>query len=476
MNIPGLMLAATGSGSGKTLLSCGLMRAFQRRKLKIASFKCGPDYIDPMFHTKVLGTKSRNLDSFLSDSETVRYLYCKHNREADLAVMEGVMGYYDGVGGISTRASAYELAEILNIPVILVINAKGMSLSMAALVKGFLEFRQDSHIKGVILNQLSPMLYDRMKEAIERETGVKVYGYLPVMEECEIDSRHLGLLLPEEIRDFKSRINKIADVMEETIDLEGLLELAKNQGMWEQDFLTEAHGDDGEKPWAVVETVRRCQQHFAGEQLRIAYARDEAFCFCYEDNLELLRDIGAELVSFSPIRDAHLPENIHGLLLFGGYPELYAKKLSENITIRKEVKDAVSFGIPILAECGGFLYLGESLQEKASEKIFPMVGVFPTGGYDTGKLVRFGYVELMEGKVFGRDVGTIRAHEFHHYDTQYSGEDFLARKPSGDKRWRCIHSSDTVFAGFPHQYFYGNLGLPESFLAACLDYKKTNKK
>lgn len=473
MSIPGLMLAAAGSGSGKTLLSCGLMQAFQRRNLKIASFKCGPDYIDPMFHTKVLGTKSRNLDSFLSDSETVRYLYCKHSKEADLAVIEGVMGYYDGVGGISTQASAYELAEILKIPVILVLNAKGMSLSAAALVKGFLEFRQDSHIKGVILNQLSPVLYDRMKETIERETGVKVYGYLPVMEECEIGSRHLGLLLPEEIHDFKLRINKISDVMEETLDLENLLELAKEQGMWEQDFLAE---DYGEKTGAVAETVRRCHHRFAGEQLLIAYARDEAFCFCYEDNLELLRDMGAMLVPFSPIRDAYFPENIHGLLLFGGYPELYAEKLSDNITMRKEIKDAVSSGIPTLAECGGFLYLGESLQEKDSEKIFPMAGVFPTGGYDTGKLVRFGYVELIEGKAFGRDVGTVRAHEFHHYDTRYPGKDFLARKPSGDKRWRCIHSSDTVFAGFPHQYFYGNLGLPEAFLEACFDYKRRNRK
>ncbi|MCM1258693.1 MAG: cobyrinate a,c-diamide synthase [Roseburia sp.] len=476
MNIPGLMLAATGSGSGKTLLSCGLMRAFQRRKRNITSFKCGPDYIDPMFHTKVLGTKSRNLDTFLSDRETVRYLYRKHSREADLAVIEGVMGYYDGVGGISTRASAYELAKILNIPVILVINAKGMSFSAAALVKGFLDFRQDSHIRGVILNQLSPMLYDRMKEAIEREAGVKVYGYLPVMEECEVGSRHLGLLLPEEIQNFKSRINKISDTMEETLDLEGLLELAKEQGMPGQDFLTEDHGDEEEKSGALAESIGRCRHRFAGEQLRIAYARDEAFCFCYEDNLELLYDMGAMLVPFSPVRDAHLPKDTHGLLLFGGYPELYARKLSNNITMRKEIKDAVSYGVPTLAECGGFLYLGESLQEKDSEKAFPMAGVFPTGGYDTGKLVRFGYVELTEGKVFGRDVGTVRAHEFHHYDTHCPGEDFFARKPSGDREWRCIHSSDTVFAGFPHQYFYGNLGLPEAFLAACLDYKKRNKK
>lgn len=458
MNIPGLMLAGTGSGSGKTMLCCGLIRAYQRKNIKLASFKCGPDYIDPMFHTKVLGTKSRNLDLFLAGKEIARYLFLKHGKETDLALVEGVMGYYDGVGS-STGASAYELAGVLKIPAVLVVNAKGMSLSAAAMVKGFLEFREDSHIRGVILNQLSPMLYDRMKKVIEEETGVRVYGYLPAMEECEIGSRHLGLLLPEEIRNFKSRIDKISEVMEETLDLDGLLRLAKTR---------EEAGREG---FTVKETVRRLHDHFAGNRLRIGYARDEAFCFWYEDNLELLRDMGAILVPFSPIRDEHLPEDIHGLLLFGGYPELYAKKLSDNITMRREIKTAISSGLPTMAECGGFLYLGEFLQEKDSGREYPMVGVFPMVGYDTGKLVRFGYVELTEGRAFGRDVGKIHAHEFHHYDTDSPGEEFLAEKPPRGRKWRCIHSSDTVFAGFPHQYFYGNPELPEAFLTACADFK-----
>lgn len=461
MDIPGLMFAATGSGSGKTLVSCGLMQAFLNRNLTVASFKCGPDYIDPMFHTKVLGTKSRNLDLFLADEGVVQYLYCKHTKEADLAVIEGVMGYYDGVGGSSSRASAYELAGVLNVPVVLVVNARGMSLSAAALVKGFLEFRQDSRIRGVILNQISPMLYDRMKNAIEGETGVKVYGYLPTMEECEVESRHLGLFMPGEIKDFKSRLDKVSRAMEETLDIEGLLGLAEGQ--------RKIHGLETGK--GIEGTVKNIHDRIAGEELRIAYARDEAFCFCYQDNLELLRDMGAVLVPFSPLRDANLPENIHGMLLFGGYPELYAKQLSENITMREEIKTALSSGLPTMAECGGFLYLGERLQEKGSWKEYPMAGVFPTRGYDTGKLVRFGYVELKEGKVFGRDVGRVHAHEFHHYDTDGPGEDFLAEKPVSGRNWRCIHSSETVFAGFPHQYFYGNLKLPEAFLLACAEFK-----
>lgn len=490
MNIPGLMLAGTGSGSGKTMLCCGLIRAFQRKNIKLASFKCGPDYIDPMFHTKVLGTKSRNLDLFLAGEEIARYLFLKHGKETDLALVEGVMGYYDGVGS-STGASAYELAGVLKIPAVLVVNAKGMSLSAVAMVKGFQEFREDSHIRGVILNQLSPMLYDRMKKVIEEETGVRVYGYLPAMGECEIGSRHLGLFLPEEIEDFKSRIDKISEVMEETLDLDGLFRLANRMRETEEDFsqknCREPRQDAMEKGknnaekmfrgeipegFTVKERVKKLHHRFAGNQLRIGYARDEAFCFWYEDNLELLRDMGAVLVPFSPIGDEHLPEDIHGLLLFGGYPELYAKKLSDNITMRREIKTAISSGLPTMAECGGFLYLGEFLQEKDSGREYPMAGVFPMVGYDTGKLVRFGYVELTEGRAFGRDVGKIHAHEFHHYDTDSPGEEFLAEKPPRGRKWWCIHSSDTVFAGFPHQYFYGNLELPEAFLTACANYKK----
>lgn len=466
-NISSLMLAAPASGSGKTLLTCGLLQALLNRKLNIASFKCGPDYIDPMFHEKVLGTKSRNLDLFLSGEGTVKYLFSKHAKEADFALLEGVMGYYDGVGN-STWGSAYELAEAVGVPVVLVVNARGMSLSVAALIKGFLEFRHNSHIKGVILNQLSPMLYGSMKENIERETGVRVYGYLPVMKACEIESRHLGLLLPEEINDFKSRINNIAQVMEETLDIEGLLCLAQ-----EEEGLPEGRKETvGGREMLLPEAISGLYNCFAGEHLSIAYTRDEAFCFCYEDNLELLCDLGVTLYPFSPLYDEHLPKQIHGLLLFGGYPELYGKKLSQNITIRNEIRDKILSGLPTMAECGGFLYLLESLQEKDSGKEYPMAGVFPGSGYDGGKLVRFGYVELKGGKAFGRDVGRIRAHEFHHYDTKNPGSSFLAEKPLSHRSWQCIHSSDTIFAGFPHQYFYGNLKLPEAFLSACREFQR----
>ena len=207
MKIPRILLAAGASGSGKTLITCGLLQALVNRKMKVASFKCGPDYIDPMFHSRVIGTKSRNLDTFFTDSDVTRYLLGRNAADCDIAVMEGVMGFYDGVGGISTKASAYDLADTTDTPVILIVNSRGMSISLAAYIKGFMEYKENSHIKGVIFNQMSPMLYPRMKKLAEEQLGVEVLGYVPKVEDCVIESRHLGLVLPEEIKDLKGEIS-----------------------------------------------------------------------------------------------------------------------------------------------------------------------------------------------------------------------------------------------------------------------------
>ena len=202
--IPRILLAAGASGSGKTLLTCGLLQVLVNRGIKTVSFKCGPDYIDPMFHTQVIGTKSRNLDTFFTGEEITRYLLAKNSADCEIAVMEGVMGFYDGVAGTTTLASAYDLARVTDTPVILIVNSKGMSVSLAAYIKGFLEYKKDSRIKGVIFNQMSPMLYPRMKKLVEEELGIKVLGYVPRVEDCVIESRHLGLILPEEIPELKA--------------------------------------------------------------------------------------------------------------------------------------------------------------------------------------------------------------------------------------------------------------------------------
>ena len=345
MKIPRILLAAGASGSGKTLITCGLLQALVNRGLKVASFKCGPDYIDPMFHSRVIGTRSRNLDTFFTDGDRTRYLLAKNASDCEIAVMEGVMGYYDGVGGITSRASAYDLASTTDTPVILIVNSRGMSVSLAAYVKGFLEYKKDSHICGVIFNQMSPMLYPRMKKLLEEELSVKVLGYVPKVEDCVIESRHLGLVLPEEIPELKSRLQKLSEVLEKTLDIDGILELA------------------GEAPeLAAPETEMLIQKDTAfgyrtEEKVRIGVADDEAFCFFYADNLNLLEQMGAELVRFSPIHDRELPENLDGLLLSGGYPELNGEALEENQEMCTRIREVILDGMPCLAECGGFMYL-----------------------------------------------------------------------------------------------------------------------
>ena len=413
MKIPRILLAAGASGSGKTLITCGLLQALVNRGLKVASFKCGPDYIDPMFHSRVIGTRSRNLDTFFTDGDRTRYLLAKNASDCEIAVMEGVMGYYDGVGGITSRASAYDLASTTDTPVILIVNSRGMSVSLAAYVKGFLEYKKDSHICGVIFNQMSPMLYPRMKKLLEEELSVKVLGYVPKVEDCVIESRHLGLVLPEEIPELKSRLQKLSEVLEKTLDIDGILELA------------------GEAPeLAAPETEMLIQKDTAfgyrtEEKVRIGVADDEAFCFFYADNLNLLEQMGAELVRFSPIHDRELPEDLDGLLLSGGYPELNGEALEENQEMCTRIREVILDGMPCLAECGGFMYLHQEMEDMEGKQR-RVCGVIPGRAYRTPKLNRFGYITLTEKQDTG--LGEIPAHEFHYFDSTDCGEDFHAAK------------------------------------------------
>ena len=453
MRVPRIMLAAPASGSGKTLITCGILQALVNRGFNVASFKCGPDYIDPMFHSRVIGVKSGNLDTFFTDRETTRFLFGRRAAEAEVSVVEGVMGYYDGLGGISEKASSSDVAETLDMPVVLVVNCRGMSISVVPLIKGFLEYQKPSHIRGVILNQMPKALYPDMKEQIERWLPVKVLGYVPKAEDLVLESRHLGLVLPGEIERLKEKLNQLAEVIEESIVLDAFLAMA-----WEaEDFTYE---------------TPEIPKLSGTEKVRIGVAEDEAFCFTYRDNLQLLKDMGAELVSFSPIRDKSLPEGLHGLLLSGGYPELHAKKLSENESMRRSIREALEKGLPCIAECGGFLYLHRTL-EGADGVEYPMADVVKARAYRTDRLFRFGYIE-MEAKrdqLILKEGEKARGHEFHYWESENCGDAIHAKKPLRKRSWDCVHGTDTLYAGFPHLFFYSNPAVVWNFLQKCEEYQ-----
>lgn len=462
----GFMIAAAGSGSGKTFITCGLLRLLLRRGLRVHSFKCGPDYIDPMFHGRILGIPCRNLDPYFTDGDTLRYLYARGQKERDIAVVEGVMGYYDGIGGTSEAGSSYELAQTLHMPVILVVSCKGMSVSAAAVVKGFLEYKAASGIAGVILNQVSERIYPGLREVIEQACGVPVIGYVPVKKEIAVESRHLGLVTPDQVTDLQGRIDSLADVLEQTLDVERLLKISNQMEGFEV-----PHVLPGWSPEEIQEKIPGIRETCG----KIAVARDEAFCFLYQDNLTLLEELGMELVFFSPLRDARLPEGICGLILPGGYPELYARQLSGNVTMRDSVKAAVTAGLPALAECGGFLYLHDSLEDGGGQA-YPMAGVIAGRAYRTGRLRRFGYIELTASKdqmLLGAGE-SIRSHEFHYWESENCGTDCQARKASGLGAWDCVHGGENLYAGFPHIYFYGNRETAVRLVQRCVSFGRMN--
>ena len=459
---PRIMLAAPKSGSGKTLLTCGLLEVLRRRGLNPIACKCGPDYIDPMFHRYVLGIPGRNLDSFFLPAEGVRKVLVDAVREeqAGIAVLEGVMGYYDGLGGTETSASSWEIAEITDTPAILVLDCKGASLSAAAIASGFLHFREKSHIAGVILNRVSSMYYERLAAAVEEASGLPVLGYLPESEEYRMESRHLGLFLPGEIDRLRERIGRLADQMEKSIAVDRVLEVA---GMLPL-RIENKEKEKAENESMEAESIAKfpaCQEQKVTSRVRIGVARDEAFCFYYQENFRLLEQMGAELVYFSPLRDKKIPDRVDGLLFGGGYPENYARELAKNAAMRESIRRSIAAGMPFLAECGGFLYLHRTL-EGSDGKHWEMAGVYPFDAYRTNRLRRFGYVRLLTSS--GQE---IHGHEFHYWESEDPGTDWEAVKPTGNRSWRCIHEKGGQIGGFPHLYYASCPDFLRKWLDVC---------
>lgn len=459
-DFPRILVAAPGSGSGKTLLTTGLLTLFQNRGIRCRSFKCGPDYIDPMFHKYVLVIDSCNLDSFFLPQEELRALFQKRAADAELSILEGVMGYYDGIGGNSTAASTYEVAKITDTPVILVLDGKGSSLSLAAQVKGFLDYRKDSHICGVILNKTNKMVGERLRPEIEK-LGVRYLGAVPVCETMDIKSRHLGLTMPQEQSELRGHLNAFAKQLEEYLDVDGILELAGCSGekLPEAGKTEQSNQTDLNQEETKQDEIRPIDSESEPPTRRMAVAMDKAFCFYYQENLDFLRQHGWELIPFSPLHDAALPEQVHAILLGGGYPELYAKELSANEPMLASIRNAHAEGIKILAECGGFLYLQEHLEDETGTS-WPVAGLIHADGFRTEKLGRFGYISLMQNGAV-----RIKGHEFHYWDSTAPGSAFRAEKPQSNRGWDCMYWTDSLLAGFPHLYYLSGPDLILSFLS-----------
>lgn len=451
---PRIVIAGTGSGCGKTTVTLAVLAALTK-KLNLRAFKCGPDYIDPMFHRSVLGIPSGNLDSFLLPENTVRYLFAQNSQGADLAVIEGVMGYFDGQA-MGDAASTHDVARILAAPVILVLNCRGRSRSAEAELLGFSRFASDGLIKGVIFNEAAPSLVGRLSD-YARQIGVMPLGFLPRMAN-ELKSRHLGLITPDEIPGLKMQVDRLAEAAAENLDLEGIVRLAKSAGP----FLL---GGPDIRP--VPET--------AGSPVRIGVARDAAFNFLYEENLRLLERSGAEIVYFSPVKDKALPGGLSGLYLCGGYPEVYVKELSENTSMLESVRLAVTRNMPVLAECGGFLYLHRSLTDEQGNT-YPMVGVIPADARFTGHLQHFGYVTMraLKDTILCRRGEQIRAHEFHRTVSDAKRDAFAVSK--GERQWMEYVAEGRLLAGYPHIHFGADPRMAGRLVAACVSYRKERQQ
>lgn len=444
MRLPRVMITAPKSGSGKTIITCGLLSFLKERGINVASYKCGPDYIDPMFHRSVIGVPGRNLDTFFSSEDEIRSILS--SADCDAAVMEGVMGIYDGIAGAGGKGSCYDVAVVTDTPVILITDVKGMGPTMLSVIKGILLDDTHNMIRGIVLNRISQRYYteispyiDEMLKEISSARGVSVrlLGGIPHSPDIRLESRHLGLMMPGEIDDLRDQVSAAAHLIEEHLDPELLLEIMQSAGELPDKTTAEAVCDDNGPVLAV--------------------ARDEAFCFYYEENLKTLSAYGIRIKEFSPLHDKYIPEDADGLLLGGGYPELYADVLSGNTSMMDSIREAISSGMPSLAECGGFMTLMKELEDKNGNS-YKMAGAISGKTWYTGKLGRFGYVTVIgsdAADVSQTLIGglSIRGHEFHYFDSTDNGTDAEAVKPGRGTSWKCIHAGVDHVWGYPHLYY-----------------------
>jgi cobyrinic acid a,c-diamide synthase len=451
MNIPRLIIAAPMSGSGKTTFTAGLIAALAARGLRVAPFKVGPDYIDPSYHALATGRACYNLDGWLLPPQRVQALFAHRAQDTDVALVEGMMGLFDGYSSEDDIGSAAHIARLLSMPVLLVLDANAMARSAAALVKGFRDFDPRIRLAGVMLNRVGSTGHARLlQEAIERTVNMPVVGYLIHDEALRLPERHLGLIPTLEAGPWSSWVDELRKKIAATVDLDRILEIARS---------AEPLDPPTENPFAPISSATR---------VKIAVARDAAFNFLYDDNLDLLRAAGAEIAFFSPLRDAALPEGSQALYLCGGFPELYAAEIGANTALHSEIRSAFAQGLPIYAECGGLMYLTEQIVD-GDGQAHPMVGVLAGKSVMTSRLtIGYRMVRALDDSWLCCAGETMRGHEFH-YST-WSGRP-ASIPPAyelvqADERLEGAHLGSLV-ASYVHLHFLAHPELATRMVAAA---------
>ena len=455
--IPCLVIAATQSGAGKTTIVTGLLAAWRAKGVAVQSFKVGPDYIDPGYHQLASGRPGMNLDTWLTPKEKLPAAFAREMEGAELALIEGVMGLYDGgKQGISSTA---EIANQLDAPVVLVIDAKSMGASAAAIAKGFRDYDREVKLAGVILNRVGSDTHETMLKEAMAGINMPVFGALRRQEGLQMPERHLGLIPVEERSGEDELAQKAVEAMGKAVgaqvDLNALLSLAKKASPLEVGL------DSHAKP--------------ARKACRIGLAKDEAFSFYYPASLQVLEEMGAELIPFSPLEDEHLPE-ADGLIIGGGFPEMFAEKLSANVSLRQEIKEQALAGMPLYAECGGYMYLMESLRDFSGRE-YDMAGIFAGRAAMTDKLQTVGYIEarLIEDTVLGPGGTSLHGHEFH-FSVEEGETDnvrpFEFTRLRNGHKYQAGRKLGQVLGSYLHLHFAGCPQAARAFVEACAAWKE----
>lgn len=465
MNFPRVMIAGVQSGAGKTTLTLGIIAALNRRGIKVQPYKVGPDYIDPGLHYHASGIKSHNLDSWMSDNQQIKSIFLKNSQDKDISVVEGVMGLFDGARAEHINGSSAHIALILDIPVILVVNVKGMGRSCLAIIKGFKEFEPGLKLSGVILNNAGSDYYKIvLKKCIEEELGVKVLGCLPKNTNITMPERHLGLLPAEENKELKNMLNQMADMVEAEIDLDGIIDIAQSAENSDMGLETAKDLDLGVDLGTDLK-----------EKVTIGIARDEAFSFYYQDSLDYLQELGASLQFFSPLNDRTIPK-LDGLYLGGGFPEMFLDRLTNNTSMIASIKDAFTRGVPIFAECGGFMYLTKEIIDFEG-KSWPGVGIVPACVRMTKRLKALGYVKAtaLNDSIIANKGDILKGHEFHYSEITGLKQEDAAYSLVGGKGadFRTDgYVKDNLTASYVHFHLRSNAKAAAKFVNACFNYKQ----